>query len=397
MSFDVFVNKAVDEILNEGKHFVARYHVEGIPTTDIKTLAWNLAIGQSVGNPNVRNQWETDELFEKHSCLVLNMDKARGEITIAFPLANLDWEGDGISQLLCHIMGGQMDIDLFTKCQLLDLEFPPDITSVGPKYGLSGFRKFTGQYDKPLLGSIIKPKIGLNKNQLLDMVKELVDGGTDFIKEDEIMSNPAICPLKDRVEIIANYINNCGRKVVYCFCINGDPHVVLDRARFVAEGGGNGVHVNVWSGLGVYNSIRKLNLPLFIHFQKSGDKTFTSATNPFHISWNVICKLAGMMGVDTIHAGMWGGYSSYEREDLETIMKILLSYNVTPVLSCGMHPGLVDDITKTFGTDFMANVGGAIHGHPNGTISGVRAMRQAIDGNHGTEYETAIQKWGYVE
>ena len=68
-----------------------------------------------------------------------------------------------------------------------------------------------------------------------------------------------------------------------------------------------------------------------------------------------------------------------------------------PALSCGMHPGLVQAINKRFGTDYMANVGGALHGHPDSTIGGSRAMRQSIDGNHGEEYRTAIEKWGLTE
>ena len=68
-----------------------------------------------------------------------------------------------------------------------------------------------------------------------------------------------------------------------------------------------------------------------------------------------------------------------------------------PALSCGMHPGVVNIITEKFGIDYMANVGGAIHGHPNGTLAGVKAMRQAIDGNYEDEYYQAISKWGLVD
>tara|TARA_Y100000741_G_scaffold341366_1_gene303617 strand:- start:523 stop:708 length:186 start_codon:yes stop_codon:yes gene_type:complete len=61
-----------------------------------------------------------------------------------------------------------------------------------------------------------------------------------------------------------------------------------------------------------------------------------------------------------------------------------------------MHPGLVQAIVKKFGNDFIANVGGAIHGHPMGTLAGAKAMRQSIDKTHGSEYETAIKTWGLV-
>ena len=163
----------------------------------------------------------------------------------------------------------------------------------------------------------------------------------------------------------------------------------------VHELGGNGVHINVFSGLGSYMSIRKMDLPLFLHFQKSGDRLFTEKGNRYSISWPVVCQLATLMGVDTIQTGMIGGYSNDDPVELIKAMKILRDGNTTPVLSCGFHPGLVDKVNSTVGVEYMVNAGGAIHGHPGGTLSGAKAMRQAVDNNHSVEYEVAIEKWGY--
>jgi ribulose-bisphosphate carboxylase large chain len=282
---------------------------------------------------------------------------------------------------------------------LIDLEFPAEIKSkfLGPKYGVSGMREYTGQYDKPFSGAIVKPKTGMSANTLLDMVKELVDGGCDFIKEDEIMSNPSFCPIEERVPLIADWMAKQSKKVVYAVCINGDHDHILKRATRVSELGGNAVHVNFWSGLGVYGAIRRLDLPLFIHFQKSGDKVITDSRHAFGIDWNVICQLAGMQGVDTIHAGMWGGYLSEDEDVLKKTISTLHTHNVVPALSCGMHPGLVQANVRQFGNDFIANVGGAIHGHPGGTLAGAKAMRQSVDKTGGDEYEQAIAKWGLIK
>jgi len=136
---------------------------------------------------------------------------------------------------------------------------------------------------------------------------------------------------------------------------------------------------------------------LFLHFQKSGDKVFTDASHRYSISWPVLCQLATMMGVDTIQTGMIGGYSNDDPAELAESMRVLQEGNTTPVLSCGMHPGLVNYVTDKVGIDYMANVGGATHGHPGGTIAGATAMRQAIDKTFGTEYDQAIKKWGLVK
>jgi ribulose 1,5-bisphosphate carboxylase large subunit-like protein len=390
-----------DEI-DLNKYYIATYEMKAFST--LKDAAWNLAIGQSVGNPNVRNEWETDELFENHSCIIIGDEdwlenNVVGNVEIAFPVANTDWDTDGVSHMLCQLMGGHVDIDIITKCRLIKLELPETVTRhfLGPKFGLTGFREFTGQYNKPLFGSIVKPKIGITPEVLLEMVKQMVDGGVDFIKEDEIMSNPACAPLDRRVDIIANYLAKQSRKVVFCHTINADPHCIVDRVKRVHELGGNGVHINVFSGLGVYNSIRKQDLPLFLHFQKSGDKVFTDKNHRFSISWPVICQLATLMGVDTIQTGMMGSYSNDDPEEIKQCLDILRNGNTTPALSCGFHPGLVEKINLLAGTDYLANAGGAVHGHPGGTIAGATAMRQAVDKTYGPEYDAAIAKWGLVK
>ena len=381
------------------KYLIATYKITSNTTLD--DAAWNLAIGQSVGNPSVRNEWETDELFENHSCIILADKLAlaqakEGLVEIAFPVANTDWETDGIAHLLCQLMGGHVDIDCFAACRLVKLELPSSVTDhfLGPKFGITGIREFTGQYGKPIFGSIVKPKIGITPEVLLEMVKQMVDGGVDFIKEDEIMVNPVCAPLDRRVDIIANYLAKQSRKVIFCHTINCDPHVLVDRVNRVHELGGNGVHINVFSGYGSYNSIRKLDLPLFMHYQSSGAKVTTDVNHRFSISWPVMCQLATLMGVDTIQTGMVGGYSNDDPAEIAECLDVLRAGNTLPTLSCGFHPGLLEKVSSLAGNDYLANVGGAVHGHPGGTVAGATAMRQAIDKTYGPEYDEAIAKWG---
>lgn len=397
MKFNIF-----QQTVDENAYYIATYNIKS--KTTLRDAAWNLAIGQSVGNPNVRNEWETEELFTNHSCIILDDEqelktKNEGMVKVAFPAINTDWETDGISHMLCQLMGGHVDIDIIQKCRLIDLKLPKSVSQhfLGPKFGISGFRSFTKQYDKPLFGSIVKPKIGVSPETLLEMVKQMVDGGVDFIKEDEIMSNPSIAPLEYRVEKIANYLAKQSRKVVFCHTINCDPHILTARVKRIYQLGGNGVHINVYSGLGAYNSIRKLDLPIFIHYQSSGAKVMTEVEHKYSISWKVMCHLATLMGVDTIQTGMIGGYSNDNPQEIMECISVLREGNTLPALSCGMHPGLVQHVTSIVGNDFLANAGGAVHGHPGGTISGALAMRQSIDKQYGEEYNIAINKWGLVK
>jgi ribulose-bisphosphate carboxylase large chain len=384
------------------KYFIVTYYLEA--KTSLKHAAWNLAIGQSIGNPNNRSVWETDEMFEQHSCFILANEseletKKEGIVRIAFPLENINLEEDGISQILCHVAGGQVDILELQKCHVLDIVLPTRVEKsfrLKPAYGIDGWRRFSNIEGKPFFGGIIKPKVGMSPQILLDAVKEMVYGGVNFIKEDELLANPNHCSLEERVPIITKWLKENAPNVIYCFCINGDSPYALERAKFVADNGGNGIHINVWSGLGVYRAIRKQNPNLWIHFQKSGDKFFTDRRAPFHIYWPVICKIAGWSGSDSIHAGMIGGYMNQDDEELSDALKVLWKYNVVPALSCGMQPGLIEYINNTLDSvDWLANVGGAMHGHPLGTRAGGLAMTQAINGDYeGVEYKIAIDKWG---
>jgi ribulose 1,5-bisphosphate carboxylase large subunit-like protein len=114
------------EDINKDENIIATYFLES--KTTIEQASWELAIGQSVGNPNVRNNWETDDLFINYSCKVITpkneLQTKEGYVKIAFPVVNTDWNEDGISHLLCQLMGGQMDIDNINKCHLLKLDFP---------------------------------------------------------------------------------------------------------------------------------------------------------------------------------------------------------------------------------------------------------------------------------
>jgi len=120
-------------------------------------------------------------------------------------------------------------------------------------------------------------------------------------------------------------------------------------------------------------------------------------------------KLARISGADFIHAGMWGGYLSDTKTDLSEWMSILtlksdLFKKTVPAFSCGSHPGLVDTTIKNFGHDIMMSLGGSLHGHPGGTVSGAKAMRQAfelnqdknLDSGKFVEYKEAVKKWGYI-
>lgn len=374
--------------VNKLEYIIATYYLK--TQKSLREGAIEIAVGQSVGNPHMRSKWENDLLFEIHSCKILGVEKEleqnkEGTVKIAFPIINTNWAEDGVTQLMVQLLGGNLDIAQITHCRLIDLEIPSTVKCFfkGPKFGIRGIRKYLNVYDKPALGMILKPKTGVSPQVLLEMVKEGVEAGVNFIKEDEILSNPIFCPIEERAPLIVEYLNEyrerTGRNVIYCVCINSDYPYVIDRVKRLFELGINGIHVNFWNGLGVYKTIRDLDLPMFVHYQTSGLKILTDPQHRFSIDFKIICELAGLCGVDFFHAGMIGGYANNTDEEVLSYVNILREYDVCPTMSCGLSEHNVNLITEKIGIDYLANSGGAIHSHPNGTKGGVKAIKDKID------------------
>ena len=365
-----------------------------LKSPDIEKAAHAIAVGQSVGNPYVRNSRETKALVKKHAATVESIEG--GKVTVRFPAVNFG-PRDGISFMMSVLMGGQMDIDLIEGCKLLDVEFGPLLRRFsGPRFGLEQIRQMTGAVDRPLIGGIVKPKIGLTPDGLAEVCREMAEGGVDFIKEDEILGDPSWCPRK-RVPAVAEALK--GFRTLYAPCITADGDEVVRRARLAKSLGATAVHVNLWSGLGSYARIReKVEIPIF--FQKSGDKVFT--TGHHSLQFSLLCKLIRLIGCDFTHVGMWGGYMSEPEVELRERLYALQGPwcelpRVVPSFSCGAHPGMVQALVKRFGNDIMVTSGGAIHGHPLGTRAGAMAFRQALSASTPPpELAAAIEEWGLV-
>jgi len=343
-----------------------------VHSKDIPAAAHNIAIGQSIGNPNIRSEIETSANVKEMQAIVKSIE---GNIVkIDYPLKAFTWPN--ISQLLCIIQGGQSDIEIVERCRVIDIEGLPYMNA--PVLGMKAFKERVGAENRPLFGSIVKPKSGLTEQQLLSIVEQMIDGGSDFIKEDEIMANNDYLPLTQRVQAVSSLIEKKNSKVVYSYCVNADPYELVQNLEDVRSLGGDCVHINFWSGLGAYTASNQAGL--ITHYQRSGIRILTDPDNRFSISWPVLVKLGVMAGIDTMHVGMLGGYYPEGESEDETLEAISLcsSNDRVAALSCGMNPVLALEIKDRIGDDWMANIGGWLHTGES-IYDKVYEMRKSLD------------------
>src|ERR1700761_7597821 len=183
------------------------------------------------------------------------------EVTLSWPLDN---PGPSLPNLVATVAGNLFELKPFSGLKLLDLHLPPAFLDryQGPQFGVAGTRKLTGVYGRPLIGTIIKPSIGMSPEDTAAQVRVLADAGIDFIKDDELQSDGPHCPFAERAAavlgVLNRYADRTGKRLMYAANITGDLDQMLERLELVHTLGGTCAMVSMNSiGLPAMQIVRK--------------------------------------------------------------------------------------------------------------------------------------------
>jgi len=383
------------EAIDPDKYITAKYYVES--PLGLKSAGIAIATEESIGTwteITTTNEWVKSRLPAK---LFRTEGKgASGLVYIAYPMDLFDVETSGIANILSMVAGNLFGLTAIKNVRLVDVEFPRSVVKQypGPRFGIEGVRKLVGtdKHPRPHLGTIVKPKVGLNPEQTAKVAYEAAVGGVDFIKDDETLVNQKFCPLEDRVSKVMNSLDRAksetGRTVLFAVNVTGAPDKMVKHAETAMDNGANTIMLDiVILGLPTVEWFLKeydFNVP--IHMHRAMHAAFTR--NQKHgIAMLPIAKMARMLGGDQLHTGSGAGKMGSEEERTEELGKIIDflrsdwygKRKTFPVASGGIHPGFVPANIKVLGMDCVINAGGGIHGHPLGTRAGATAMMQAID------------------
>jgi len=274
--------------------------------------------------------------------------------------------------------------------RLNDITFPKELISSfkGPRYGIKGVREITGVHGRPLVGTIVKPKLGLVVKDHARVAYESWLGGCDVVKDDENLSSQKFNPFEDRVtETLAardRAESETGEKKVYLINVTAELEVMKERAQFVQDAGGRYMMIDIlttgWSSL---QTMRDAGFDLIIHAHRAGHAAYTRS-HVHGINMVVLARVSRLLGVDQLHVGTAVGKMAETREEVlankEACVESMGGIKpVLPVASGGLHPGMVPKLVEYFGNDVVIQAGGGIHGHPDGTVKGSAALRQAVD------------------
>lgn len=341
------------------------------------------------------------------------------------------WEGGNVPQLLSGVAGNIFGMKAVKRLRLQDVHLPAWYLNDfrGPRHGIPGLRRLLKVPKRPLTATVPKPKLGWSAAEHAHLGYEAWMGGLDLIKDDENLTSQSFNRFEKRVELLtrqrAKAEKATGEVKSGLINVTAETKEAVRRAKILAKNGWEYAMVDVvvtgWAGLQTLRDEFE-DLGLAIHAHRAMHAMFTK--DELHgMSMPCLAKLLRLVGVDQLHAGTVVGKLVSPKHEVMASADTLREKSVRerpaalldqdwgrhrpvfPVASGGLHVGIVPDVMRTFGTDQCIQLGGGIHGHPDGTRAGAKALLDVI---HGTmEGETladigrtspavgrALGKWG---
>ena len=407
---------------------IAMYYVEKAPQCkDLENACMEIAKESSIGT------WTdiatlSSEIAERLKPSTFSIDSDRQIIKIAYTKEL--FEADNMSQILSAIAGNIYGMKVLNNLRLLDISFPKDILEAypGPKFGIEGIRNLTKVKNRPLLGTIVKPKVGLNEVEHAKVCGEAWSGGLDIVKDDENLTSMSFNKFEKRItetlKIRDRIENETGEKKIYMPNITAKLSTMKKRADYVINNGGEYVMLDIITvGFSALQEIRDFleDKNVVIHAHRAMHAAITR--NKKHgMTMLALAKIMRLIGMDQLHTGTVVGKMEGPKQEVREINKVITEAKIKgngittldqdwgrikpilPVASGGLSPLNVPELIEILGKDVVFQFGGGCHGHPDGTEAGAKAIRQAVDAvlegyelkeyaKNYSELDKAIQKW----
>ena len=387
--------------------FTADYLIE--TAIDLERAAASMAGEQSSGT-FIAVPGETPELIARFAARVEHLEEIESVSQPSLPgaapppsgrpqvwrraRARLSWPletiGPSLPNLVSTVAGNLFELKAFSGLRLMDIGFPDAFAEkyAGPKFGITGTRELTGVQGRPLIGTIIKPSIGLSPQATASLAGELSAAGVDFIKDDELQSDGPACPFGKRVEAVMTAVlrsaDRRGAKTMFAFNVTGDRDEMRERHDQVLAAGGTCVMVslNAVGLVGLIDFARHSQLPIHAHRNGWGALSRAPLLGWDFPAWSKIWRLAG---ADHLHVnGLANKFTEPDTSVVASARSLAdplfddIAMRAMPVFSSGQTVRQAAGTWSALGhPDLIHAAGGGIMAHPQGAAAGVTAFHEA--------------------
>jgi ribulose-bisphosphate carboxylase large chain len=375
------------------------YYVESEidPEQAVAAMAGEQSSGTFVAVPG-----ESPRIRERHAAQVVSVselgvrrpslpsrrrpEEVRAALAVVeFPMENI---GTDLATLQTTVAGNLFELGELFACRVQDIELPDEFVAAhpGPAFGVPGTRRLMGDAEGVMIGTIIKPNVGLDEDEFRLAVRELARASVDLIKDDELMTDPEYLSLERRIAVATEEIREAeqitGHPVMYAFNITGDLAGLRRRHDMVVEAGGRCVMLNVpVMGLPALAWLREFSeVPVHGHRAGLAGAMRSPALGTSYRVWQQLARLAG---ADHLHvSGLGSKFYETDAEVAANVHSLLEPLGKTlspvPTLSSGQNVTTPEPtFAATGSTDLLMLAGGGVAAHPDGPAAGVRSLRAA--------------------
>ena len=417
-----------------GEYLLAVFKLLPNKKLNILQAATEIAAESSTGT-NFKVNTETPFSREMNA-LVYQLDEKKNLVWIAYPWRLFDRIGN-VQNILTYVVGNVLGMKEVRGLKLLDIWFSPSMLEQfdGPSYTIDDMRKYLNVYGRPILGTIIKPKMGLTSAEYAEVCYDFWVGGGDFVKNDEPQADQDFCPYDKMVlhvkKAMDKAVKETGKKKVHSFNVSAsDFDTMIKRCEVIEAAGfepGSYAFLidGITAGWMAVQTLRRKYPKVFIHFHRAAHGAFTRKENPFGFSVLVLSKFARLAGASGIHTGTagigkmagspeedviaaknilnlkskgkyfeqsWSKIPEKDKDILDLVHEDLAHHLILedddwrgmkkccPIVSGGLNPTLLKPFIDVMGNiDFITTMGAGCHAHPGGTRAGATALVQSCE------------------
>ena len=399
-----------EELIAGGQHVLVAYIMKPKAGHGYLETAAHFAAESSTGT-NVEVS-TTDDFTRGVDALVYEIDEARELMKIAYPVDLFDRNIIDGRAMLCSFLtltiGNNQGMGDVEYAKMHDFYVPPAYLRLfdGPSTTIADMWRVLGRPHVDggfIVGTIIKPKLGLRPQPFADACYDFWLGG-DFIKNDEPQGNQLFSPLKETIPLVADAMKRAqdetGEAKLFSANITADDHYeMLARGEFILETfAENADHVaflvdGYVTGPAAITTARRAFPRQYLHYHRAGHGAVTSPQSQRGYTAFVLSKMARLQGASGIHVGTMG-FGKMEGEAADRAIAYMITDDsadgpyyhqewhgmapTTPIISGGMNALRMPGFFQNLGhSNLVMTAGGGAFGHVDGAAAGATSLRQA--------------------
>jgi len=400
-----------EDLIAGGRHVLVAYIMKPKEGFDgyLATAAHFAAESSTGTNVDVST---TDDFTRGVDALVYEIDEAKELMKIAYPVELFDRNITDGRAMICSFLtlaiGNNQGMGDVEYAKMHDFYVPPEFLRLfdGPSTTISDMWRVLGRPHVDggfIVGTIIKPKLGLRPQPFADACYDFWLGG-DFIKNDEPQGNQIFAPLKETIPLVADAMKRAqdetGQAKLFSANITADdPFEMIARGEFILETfGENADHVaflvdGYVTGPAAITTARRQFPRQYLHYHRAGHGAVTSPQAKRGYTAFVLSKMARMQGASGIHVGTMG-FGKMEGENADRAIAYMITEDsadgpyfhqewagmsaTTPIISGGMNALRMPSFFANLGhSNLVLTAGGGSFGHIDGAAAGATSLRQA--------------------